>query len=63
LFAFTESLPYPLTAKYHMTLEGIPMTLHSRTTDMKRFNDYAKFIIDQQIMSEKEMADRLKQLG
>lgn len=63
LFAFTESLPYPVTAKYHMTLEGIPVTLHSRMRDPKSFNDYAKFIVDQQVASEKEMAEKLRQMA
>lgn len=59
LYSFTEQLPYPLTAKYHMNLEGIPMELDSRTIDKKLWNDYAKFIIDQQVSLEKEMADQL----
>lgn len=30
MYAFTECMHYPITAKYHMNLEGVPMELDSR---------------------------------
>ena len=45
---FTENaLPYPLTAKYHMNLVGIPTENYARNVDPKRLNDYARSCIDQ----------------
>lgn len=44
--AFTESLSYPVTAKYHMNLSGIDMTLKSRSRNVF-LKEYDKFIIRQ----------------
>ncbi len=41
-FGFTEGgLPYPLTAKYHMCLEGIPTELTARSRDAAELTAYA----------------------
>ncbi|MBQ4323519.1 MAG: dihydrodipicolinate synthase family protein [Clostridia bacterium] len=42
-FGFTETgLPYPLTAKYHMNLCGIPTENIARNRKSEEMNDYAK---------------------
>jgi 4-hydroxy-tetrahydrodipicolinate synthase len=42
-FGFTEAgLPYPLTAKYHMSLCGIPTELTARNRKGEELTDYAK---------------------
>lgn len=42
-FGFTEvGLPYPLTAKYHMNLCGIPTEEYTRNPSCKPLNDYAR---------------------
>jgi 4-hydroxy-tetrahydrodipicolinate synthase len=46
--AFTESLAYPVTAKYHLSeFEGVPMTLISRSRDCRELTDYHKSCIHQ----------------
>lgn len=40
-FGFTESLPYPLTAKYHMGLCGIPTEISARCRKSSDFTEYA----------------------
>ena len=47
-FGFTEGgLPYPLTAKYNMCLEGIESALISRSRPTDRMSDYAKHCVEQ----------------
>ena len=42
-FAFTEfGLPYPLIAKYHMTLCGIPTENKARNRKSEEMTDYAR---------------------
>lgn len=38
---------YPINAKYHMQLEGIPMTLHSRIRDMTQLTGSRKLEVEQ----------------
>lgn len=46
--AFTESLAYPLTAKYHLKVfEGIPMEITGRTRDASQLTAYQKDCIRQ----------------
>lgn len=46
--AFTEGgLPYPLSAKYHMCLEGIPTELTSRVRQASALTPYAKDCVQQ----------------
>jgi Dihydrodipicolinate synthase/N-acetylneuraminate lyase len=48
LSAFTESLTYPTSAKYHLDkYEDIPMMLYSRSCKYENFNKYQKSCIDQ----------------
>ncbi len=45
---FTEiGLPYPLTAKYHMCLEGIPTVNHARNRSFDELTDYVKECTEQ----------------
>lgn len=47
-FGFTEvGLPYPLTAKYHMNLVGIPTENLARPRHSSEMTDYAKSCIEQ----------------
>ena len=51
---FTENgLPYPLTAKYHMCLEGIETALITRKPDGGNMSDYAKDCVKQLRMLSK----------
>ena len=57
--AFTEvGLPYPLTAKYHMNLCGIPTELTTRKPDGGSMTEYAKSCMVQM----KKASDYLQQL-
>lgn len=53
MLAFTECMTYPVTAKYHMNLIGIPMCLDSRWKDKKDFTGYQKDVIEQELLLEK----------
>ncbi len=56
-FGFTEGgIPYPLTAKYHMTLCGIPTELTARTRPGEELTEYAKDCVRQM----KRATDRLE---
>lgn len=52
---FTEvGLPYPLTAKYHMTLSGIPTENIARNRHSSELTPYAKSCVEQmKLMSDK----------
>lgn len=59
-FGFTEGgLPYPLTAKYHMGLEGMESALISRSRPGERLSDYAKSCVEQM----KQLCDKILQDG
>jgi 4-hydroxy-tetrahydrodipicolinate synthase len=48
LCGFTENgLPYPLTAKHHMGLSGIPTENYARNVNPRALTDYAKFCVEQ----------------
>ena len=62
-FGFTEGgLPYPLTAKYHMNLCGIPTENIARNRGSEELTDYAKSCMRQMKLAtdrmEKALADR-----
>lgn len=58
--AFTECLAYPLTAKYHMNLCGIPTETIGRSRKEEELTDYARSCMQQM----KLLTDRLeKELG
>ena len=57
-FGFTEAgLPYPLTAKYHMSLCGIPTELTARNRRAAELTPYAKSCTEQMKLA----TDRLEQ--
>ena len=58
--AFTESLAYPVTAKYHMNKVGVPMSLWSRSRDYKQFNKYQQMIIDDIMTAEEDVRKMIK---
>ena len=59
LSGFTENgLPYPLTAKYHMGLVGIPTENYARNLAPARLTDYAKYCI-LQMKAESDEWERL----
>lgn len=51
--AFSESMAYPVTAKYHMNLIGISMELDSRSRKKSEFNNYQKDIVRQGVVTDK----------
>lgn len=58
--AFSEFMAYPVTAKYHMNLIGIPMELDSRSIKKTEFDNYQKDIVRQGIVTDKAFAKLLK---
>jgi 4-hydroxy-tetrahydrodipicolinate synthase len=56
-----EKLAYPICAKYHMQLLGIPMGLHVRTprVDPKDFNQNARYIMRQMLAWTDALEDEL----
>ena len=60
-FGFIENgLPYPLTAKYHMTLCGIPTELTARNRPGEVLSDYAKNCMHQMKQFTDEIEKRLE---
>ncbi len=58
-FGFTEvGLPYPLTAKYHMNLCGMPTVLTARNRRAEELTDYGKSCMKQMKLA----TDRLERL-
>ncbi len=58
--AFTESLAYPVSAKYNFAAhEGINMTLESRSCDKTRLNKYQMMCVDQLHELTEDMINRL----
>ncbi|MBQ2942030.1 MAG: dihydrodipicolinate synthase family protein [Clostridia bacterium] len=57
---FTENgLPYPLTAKYHMCLEGLTTTLTARNRKDSEMTDYVKDCVSQMRALCKTYTDKL----
>lgn len=62
-FGFTEvGLPYPLTAKYHMGLCGIPTENMARSRRCEEMTDYAKGCMEQMKLATDYMEGMLKGL-
>lgn len=58
--AFTESLAYPITAKYHQSvIEGISMSLHARSRFAKDFTPYHAMCVEQMNRAAKRMMETL----
>lgn len=60
-FGFTEAgLPYPLTAKYHMNLCGIPTENIARSRKNEEMTDYARSCMEQMKRATDYMERMLK---
>lgn len=53
--AMIEMRLYPVSAKYHMNLTGIPMSLYARSADCSRFDKNAKLEVDSLFEVEKKL--------
>ncbi len=63
-FGFTEvGLPYPLTAKYHMDLCGIPTENFARTRNSAELNGYSRSCIKQMKLATDALEAYLRQKG
>lgn len=63
-FGFTEvGLPYPLTAKYHMGLCGLPTPITARNRKNNEFGEYAKACMDQMKYATDVLEAYLKEQG
>ena len=59
-FGFIEGgLPYPLTAKYHMTLEGLKTRDYARSRPGEALSDYGKGCVEQMRLVTKQMESEL----
>lgn len=59
-FGFIEAgLPYPLTAKYSMTLNGIPTELSARSIKSELMTEYAKHCVRQMKLATDLLEERL----
>jgi len=57
--AFSESLSYPLTAKYAMRREGVPVEINSRMRGGEEFTPYHAHIMDQLLALTRHERERL----
>lgn len=57
--AMIELRLYPVSAKYHMNLEGIPMSLASRSADRAAFDRNARMEVDSLFALENWLCERL----
>lgn len=53
LYAFTESMAYPVTAKYHMNLVGVPMSLYTRARPAAELTAYQRGVVEQGVALER----------
>lgn len=58
-FAMIEMRLYPVSAKYHMSLEGIPLRLQTRSADCERFDQNARAEVDSLYAVEAVLRGRL----
>ncbi len=59
--AFTESLAYPITAKYHLSqLKGLPVSLYSRSRDAVDFKPYDAMCVQQMNILAEQVCKSLK---
>lgn len=57
--AMIEMRLYPVSAKYHMNMTGIPMSLHSRSADRSRFDKNARMEVDSMFAIERYLHQKL----
>jgi 4-hydroxy-tetrahydrodipicolinate synthase len=60
LAAITEARAYPVNAKYHYDLTGIPMSIQTRSKDRSILNENARHEIESLIRMETAMRKRLE---
>ena len=58
-FAMIEMRIYPVSAKYHMNLIGIPMSLHTRSADVQRLDKNARLEVESLYAVEQYLCDKL----
>jgi 4-hydroxy-tetrahydrodipicolinate synthase len=59
LAAVSEARAYPVSAKYHFSLTGIPMSLQTRSKDKNMLNENARHEIESLIRMENKMRKKL----
>ena len=59
LAAVTEARAYPVSAKYHCSITGVPMSLHTRSKDKSILNENARLEVASLVRLEKAMRKRL----
>jgi 4-hydroxy-tetrahydrodipicolinate synthase len=59
LAAVSEARAYPVNAKYHLNLTGVPMGIHTRAKDKSVLNENARHEIESLIRMEKAVRKRL----
>jgi 4-hydroxy-tetrahydrodipicolinate synthase len=59
LAAVIEARAYPMSAKYHLDITGIPMTLHTRSKDEKLLNENARREVESLVRLENKMRKKL----
>jgi 4-hydroxy-tetrahydrodipicolinate synthase len=59
LAAVSETRAYPVNAKYHLNLTGVPMGIHTRSRDAGALNENARHEIDSLIRMEEAVRTRL----
>ena len=60
LLAFTESLAYPITAKYHQdALEGVKMSLYAKSRNSADFRPYDRLCVEQMNRAAHRLAAKL----
>ncbi|NMA96321.1 MAG: dihydrodipicolinate synthase family protein [Clostridiales bacterium] len=57
-FSMAEGMVYPVNAKYHLKLDGVPIELYSRSKDCKEFSEHSKIIIEQMYRVASEIIDK-----
>jgi len=60
LAAMIEMRIYPVSAKYHMNLVGIPMELITRSADMHKLDQNARMEVESLLALEQELHDKLR---
>lgn len=59
VFALIELRAYPISAKYHMNLMGVPMSLHTRSRSASLFDKNAKQEVDSMYAIEQYLHQKL----
>jgi 4-hydroxy-tetrahydrodipicolinate synthase len=59
LAAVIEARAYPMSAKYHLDITGIPMSLHTRSKDEKLLNENARREVESLVRLEDKMRRKL----